>query len=174
LRNVWKALAAVLAVPAALGLVIGLVCLLELAGWGQRTHPADRELVALFNARRADFERLREMILADRDLLRVTERDTWPEDHESVGVSSERIAEYRRLLRVLALRSVEISPDGTAVEFVASSTGVVTHGSVKGYVFDPTPDPRLVTEDLDRMSVAGTGAGIRPMDGAWYLFFDGA
>jgi hypothetical protein len=173
MRTVRKALLAALAAPVAIVFLVGLVRVLELAGCGQRTHPSDRELMATFAAHRTDFEALRQMIGADRGLLRVSDRDTWPEDYAAAGVAPSRIDEYRRLLRHLGLHSVELSADGTTVELIVSVVGLVTNGSVKGYVCGAPPDPRLVVEELDRISAAGTGAGVRHIEGDWYLFFEG-
>jgi len=136
-------------------------------------HAPDNELIANFHRHRADFEKLREMILQDKDLLRVTSNLTQPEDLRSIGISSVRIAEYRKLLKVLGIEGgVTASSDRANVEFTTSFRGFVTHGSQKGYLYSTNP----VTEPLaglDQFSATGVGIGLRHIEGNWYLFFEG-
>ncbi len=140
---------------------------------GESGHPSDAAMMDRFNANRAAFERLREMITADRGLLRVSDDGTRPEPHTSIGVTRERLAEYRRLLRAAGATQIDISSDRKVVELTASTEGFVTHGSTKGWIFDSAPRRDEVVPELDSMSARGTGSGLRRIGGDWYLFFEG-
>src|SRR5262249_22065761 len=67
-------------------------------------HPTDAALVDNFAAHRAEFETLLAMFDADRELGRVGDGFTRPDDPSTVGVSAERIATYHRLFDALGLR----------------------------------------------------------------------
>jgi hypothetical protein len=137
-------------------------------------HPTDRDMLATFQRHRAEFDRLRDMILQDHGLLRVDPRSTSPEDPSQIGISRSRIAEYRALLNELGLSGgIAISEDRTTIELTASTEGFVTLGSEKGYAYSKRVDPRYVVDDLDAMSSAGNGAAWRRIDDGWYLYFEG-
>src|SRR5258707_15821870 len=60
-------------------------------------HKSDDQLMANFYAHKTEFEHLLQMVLSEKELYRVDDNWTAPDPPESVGVSKERIAEYRRI-----------------------------------------------------------------------------
>src|SRR3954470_3738367 len=80
----------VLAIPAAM---FGFIPFVRWAAG----HPSDAELLRRFHEHRAELDQLIKMFETDKDLGRVGENFTRPDDPERIGVSSERIQEYRRL-----------------------------------------------------------------------------
>lgn len=160
-------------------------CLVVLLVFGQagcdasdneQPHLPDKELIANFNAHKADFEKLVSMVLEDKDLTRVDDDWTSPRDPQTIGVSPERIAEYRQMFAKLGLpRGFSATVDKTRIEFIASSQGYVTHGSSKGYLYGDKSFSGEVVESLDEMSLAKRpfGSGCRHIEGKWYLYFNG-
>ena len=147
----------------------------ELLGIIEQPHPADHEMIANFQGHRAEFDHVRDMILHDAGLLRVDDHETWPKNPQVVGVTPERIAEYRLLLKRLGLRGgISSSEDGTTIELTNSTRGFVTHGSEKGYVYSRNPDPRFVVPELDSLSKRGAGNGWKHIEDNWYLYFEGS
>lgn len=137
-------------------------------------HASDEELIANFRLHRAEFEHLRDMLVADKGLLRVADQRTLPEDPQSVGVPQSRIAEYRRLLKALGIRGgIAISEDRKTIEFNASFRGYVTHNSEKGYIYTTEPAQKSLVPDLDVFLKSEVGAGRRRIEDSWYLFFEG-
>ena len=137
-------------------------------------HPADDEMLASFRKHRAKFERLREMILEDKALFRVTSQATLPENPRSLGLKRSRIAEYRKLMRQLRLEGgIDISNDRSTITFARSQRGFVVHGSQKGFVYTTQGVKTKLFDDLDQLSKSGVGVGRRPIEGNWYLAFDG-
>jgi len=141
---------------------------------GDPPHMPDAQLIAKFQEHRADFERLRTMIVEDKGLLRVNELRTFPEDPQTVGVGPARVTEYRALLRRLDIRGgIESSDDKKTVELTASFRGFVTHNSQKGYWYSTEPITVYRSPDLDQFLKTEVGVGYRHIEGNWYLFFQG-
>jgi len=137
-------------------------------------HLSDRDLIANFHRHHAEFEQLRDMILRDKGLLRVTSDLTWPEDPQTIGIPSSRIAEYRGLLKKLGIQGgIAVSSDQENIELTTSFRGFITHGSQKGYLYTSESTPKYLVAGLDRFSQSGVGGGWVHVDGNWYLFFEG-
>jgi hypothetical protein len=64
---------------------------------GCSRHPSDERLLETFREHRSELEQLIRMFQADKGLGRIGENFRRPEDPERVGVTNERISEYRRL-----------------------------------------------------------------------------
>jgi hypothetical protein len=138
-------------------------------------HLADDQLIGKFHEHRADFERLREMVLEDRGLTRVDDDWTAPSDPTTIGVTADRIAEYRLLFKKLGLaRGFSAGLDRREIELLASAQGWVAHGSHKGYVYTVRVTESL-DADLDHYSSQERplGSGYRRIEGNWYLYFYG-
>lgn len=136
-------------------------------------HLPDEQLIKNFQTHRAEFEKLVAMVLEDKNLTRVDEDWTQPEN-----LPAARVAEYRRLFRIVGTpRGVVARIDRETIEFWASSQGWVAHGSSKGYLYaDKCPSRDGKTEEsLDEMSLAERpyGFGCRHIEGKWYLYFEG-
>jgi hypothetical protein len=164
---------------------------------GQWTeHPLDHAMIKNFQVHHNEFETLLDMIKNDhaRGLLRVGENWTRPEDPASIGISEERLGQYRSLFGGLGLESGvgNYWDDQRIVEFMASSVGLLNRGSTKGYCWlasPPQANDSNVVEDLDayvakkhehwRKSFEITGRALsdhfivyRPLDGNWYLYYE--
>jgi hypothetical protein len=132
-------------------------------------------LIAKFHEHKVEFERLRVLVIEDRGLTRVDEDWTDPADPTTIGVSVERIAEYRSTFRKLALaRGVSAGIDRREIELLASAQGWVAHGSRKSYVYT-TSVPESLNDALDQYSSQErpVGSGYRRIEGNWYLYFYG-
>ena len=154
--------------------VVGALILLALSVFDDPPHSPDDALIRNFREHRAQFEQLRNMMIQDKGLMRVGEKRTLPEDLQSIGIPASRIAEYRRLLKQLGIRGgIAASEDKEYIELTVSFRGFVTHNSQKGYVYAGEPVRTYLAPDLDQFSNKGVGVGRRPIEGNWYLFFEG-
>lgn len=135
-------------------------------------HLPDDQLIANFQAHKPEFERLRLMILEDKGLTRVDVDWTQPNDPTTIGVTPERIAEYRRLFTQLGLAR-GFSAYRHDIEFLASCQGWVASGSSKGYLYKAKP-PLTLEDNLDQYSSQerAVGYGYRKIEGSWYLYFE--
>lgn len=118
------------------------------------------------------------MILQDRQLTRVDRDWTEPREPSTIGVTSARIDEYRRLFKKLGIKSGFSAPQNREhIELVASTQGWVSHGSEKGYLYaDKRPDYLGgMVDELDQYSSKQRpiGSGCRHIEGNWYLYFYG-
>jgi hypothetical protein len=142
-----------------------------LLGLEDRQLPTDQELISNFKRHRAGFDRLRDMIMQDKGLLRITNDRTLPEDPQAVGVSQSRIAEYRALLKELGIHELDASLDRKTIQLTSAYRGFVTHGAQKGYEYASEPIRTYLVPDLEMLSKGGVGR--RPIEDGWYLFFEG-
>lgn len=128
------------------------------------------------------------MFQADRGLGRVGEDFTRPGDPGLVGVSAQRIREYRQLCaRIGAEACIEgydatydrlygtVEP-GRAEEkdpiwIHVSGLGLSISGSTKGFLYSKAP-PFEVVSDLDHIAASRSGTWIRHIEGPWYLYYD--
>ena len=141
-------------------------------------HLADEELIGTFHSHQADFDRLLQMVLQNKQLTRVDDDWTEPRDPKTIGVSEERVAEYRKLFRVLGIKHGFSAPQNRDhVQFLASTRGWVSHGSEKGYLYAIVIPDHLgpVRDSLDQLGFGKRpiGSGCRHIQGNWYLYFSG-
>lgn len=149
-------------------------------------HPSDVTLLRRFTANRAKFAQLVAMSNVDQRVVRIAQSFTrveggmaWPTWDLLQGISSERWAQYRALFRQLGLDSGLYRgrlPDGAPiVVLVASSLGIVNHGSSKGYAYS-TGKVSPVFQSLDNQGAVmgdnGHGSAFRAIGDGWYLEFD--
>ncbi len=105
-----------------------------------RQHPPDDEMIQNFIRHRSDFERLLEMVRADKYLQRVDDNWTDPKDPNGIGVTPERIAAYRELFAKCSVpRGFEAFRRDEQILFIASAAGMATGGSSKSYAYRPNP-----------------------------------
>jgi hypothetical protein len=134
-------------------------------------HPSAVELIDNFHAHRAEFDLLLEMCLEDEGLVRVAYGWTQPEDPSSIGITQERLKEYRALFKEVGLES-GVSGGHKDIWFHASSSGLSVSGSSKGYIYSSAP-PGWVVEDLDEYT-SKYKADIpvfQHIEGNWYLYY---
>lgn len=135
-------------------------------------HPSSEELINNFYTHRAEFDRLLQMAIEDQELNRVAYNFTRPEDPELIGITQERLNEYRLLFHKLNLEA-GIENHNYRVWFIASSSGLSISGSAKGYIYTEV-HPDLVVEDLDSYDSADgrSFTAYQQIKGNWYLYYD--
>ena len=69
--------------------------------WYNRYQQSDETQSAKFYARRADYETLLTMLRHDKNLRFINSGLTQPENADAVGISPQRIVEYRKLMSKL-------------------------------------------------------------------------
>jgi hypothetical protein len=140
--------------------------------------PSDAELEAVFAQRRAQFETLAAMAEENHSVVRIAPDFTWLQDNvawprpdSQLGFSRERWDQYRNLFRELGLEAgVARTQDYPDVLFlIASSKGLVTGGSDKGYVLSRATLP---SEDrsLDAVPRENGVPLFKHLEGGWYLY----
>jgi hypothetical protein len=152
-----------------IGLFIGFaVFVWEISG---QPHQPDAKMMANFQKHKQDFEQLRQMILQDKGLTRVDDDWTNPEDPKVLGVTPERIAQYRRIFGRLGIpRGFSADPERSRIEFIASAQGLSISGSMKSYVYSQHSPPGLF-DDLNNLPSKENSHGYRRIEGKWYLYF---
>ena len=140
----------------------------------QKQHQADAQMLANFQKHKNDFELLRQMVLEDKGLTRVDDDWTNPHDPQTIGVKPERIAQYRNLFRELDIpRGFSAAAERDAIRFIATTAGMLDHGSFKGYVYLKSP-PKKFLDNLDALSSQKMlEEGYRRIEGKWFLYYDG-
>ena len=143
-------------------------------------HSTDAELIARFRAHRAEFERLRDLLLDEPAvyLIGPGEVRAWEGDPPAEALAPQPrhpLGEYRALLRKLgvsrATRDITATPP--RIWFDVSSQGYVAHGSSKSYLYATELENWPLLPSLDEMTAARKGEGIRRIEGDWYLHFYG-
>jgi hypothetical protein len=137
-------------------------------------HPSDKELLDNFQAHKAEFDQLLQMFLSDKGLGRVAYDFTRPGDPQTVGVTTDRLKEYRRRFDKLELSAGIEGYDGKDIVWLHSSTqGLAVSGSGKGYAYLRKP-PEMQVQDLDKYwSKDGRSfTAFRHIEGNWYLYFN--
>jgi hypothetical protein len=78
---------------------LAILVVLALALWGYwEYHVSDVHRLSVFHAHRSDYETMLAMLQHDRGLTFINGGLTDPQDPATVGISAERIAEYRRYM----------------------------------------------------------------------------
>jgi hypothetical protein len=136
--------------------------------------PSDAWMSDNLRRNRAAFEELVAMIQMDRGLERVDVDWTAPEDTASIGVSTARIADYRRIMeRIGVTRGFYAFEPRDQISFLAYAGGISIRGRSKGYVWSKTGSfqDAAVVESLDAAWRSGARRvwGYRHVEGPWYL-----
>jgi hypothetical protein len=180
-RTAWSGFAvSVLAASAVIFVVLS-------AGWIWAdpqlwtNHPSDAVLIERFNHKRAAFDELHMMFLADSSLGRIAPNFTRPANFfsgrpqaETPPLLPKRRARYRELFRDLGLKAGVEGYDGKEqVFFHASTRGLGISGSSKGYAFCRST-PQIVVVDLDSYRPRGVRSftAFRSIGQNWYLYFE--
>ena len=135
---------------------------------------ADEFLLENFRAHKAEFNTLLEMFRADKGLIYFSRGYTLPENAQSVGVSPERLEQYRRLFSALDLDGMAAADRQTGsrdeVWFFTSIVGS-RPSTFKHYAYVSRPTKGVI-QDLDK---EGSKANpYRHVEGSWYLALDDA
>jgi len=146
-------------------------------GFSESPHPSDQKLESNFSKNEADFDLLIRMARADARVVRIASNFTWldtnaawPRPQSELGFSNERWEEYRRLFGKLGLSGGILNYQPESVMLVASSKGLVTGGSSKGYSYSVKEPPHLVAS-LENVSFKDSRIAYKRIKGNWYLFY---
>jgi len=141
---------------------------------------SDKALNKRFHDHRTVMEELRIMADEDRKVIRIADDFTWlegnvnwPRPQTELGFSAQRWDTYKALFKKASIQDgISRSQDfPDAIFFIASSSGLVTGGSSKGYAYLPST-PVKVYESLDefpRDSISNVPS-FKHLDGNWYLY----
>jgi hypothetical protein len=155
-------------------LIAFLTCLILSSLSCSSKHPSDASMAANFQSHKTEFEELLQMFKGDKGLGRVAYDFTRPANPGEVGVSPQRLVEYRRLFDRLKLSAgVEGYGDKDQVWFIASTQGLSVSGSSKGFAYLTKP-PSLQVVELDgyRSADGKSFQAFRHIEGNWYLYLD--
>lgn len=147
-----------------------------------KTHTSDEILLKTFRENRADFELLARMAKQNSNMVRIADNFTWTKDsaafprpESELGITNERWEEYKRLFRKLGLTNGILNYQPDKIYFTASSQGLLTGGSSKGYAF-LREEPALLSDSLDNYdfnnSKKETNFVFRRLEGNWYLYYE--
>lgn len=143
-------------------------------------HKSDDEMIASFQAHKAEFETLVEMVKQDKNLKRVDGTWTEPKEPETIGISQTRIASYRNLLRATETPRGFSHYSPNSILFIGSSRGLAVSGSSKSYVVFLDGKPDKIVENIDeyRKIIATDLTNpqneypvYKHIEGDWYLEF---
>jgi len=150
-----------------------LLLIISLCGCGT-SHPKDQTLLDNFKKHELDFEKLITMIRSDKKLRRVDDTWTDPGDPQSIGISQERIREYRAMFSKMSIpRGFYAFHDSERFIFIASSHGLSVSGSAKGYAYLEEKPDLVVTNLESYWSKDGRSfTAYQHIKGNWYLYFD--
>ncbi|MEW6130831.1 MAG: hypothetical protein AB1757_27625 [Acidobacteriota bacterium] len=138
------------------------------------TYRADEFLIAKFQAHKSEFNTLLEMFQVDKGLIYFAYDQTIPENPQSVGISPDRLAQYRRLFSVLGLNGMAAEDRQTGARdeiwFFTSIEGA-RRSTFKHYAYVIKP-AKGVIQDLDKDGSKATP--YRQIENNWYLALDDA
>jgi len=144
--------------------------------------PKEARLIQRFYAHRADYERIRNMLYEDTNVLRIdgngvgTTSSPIPRDPQSVGFPVDRYYEYLRLLKqsggMLASRNRGDHPDPGVLLWAWGFAGEIRHVGICW--LDAAPTNQIATLDNYRgQSVYPNRVVVfRHVDTNWYLWTD--
>ncbi len=164
-------LAIVLSIPAVIIFVIWF--------WRQAPEPpSDAVMLKHFGSQETTLATLVQMANADKGLDRVDENWTLPADTRDVGVSPERLTEYRKLLRNAGtprgFQAGRRADGNDGVNFLFWLTGsAISDDTEKGFAYRTVP-PANILPALDgiRPQSRNGFAAYRHIQGNWYLFYE--
>jgi hypothetical protein len=156
---------------------------------GCERDPTDQSIIANFQKHREDFEKLTEMVIHDMKLKRLDMTWSAPADPSTIGITPERVAEYRRIFRELGIRrGFSAYGDRSIIHFVAHAEGLSVAGHAKSYTWcDSTPEE--LVDSIDRFRIEKSEEYrqylehktksfqkhrnvFRHIEGNWYLEYD--
>jgi len=132
--------------------------------------PSDQTMLAHFERHEATFRRIVQMKEANKKLFRVDESWTDPHQPQAIGVSSARIAEYRRLLREADTpRGFLVWKETSGIHFYCWVSGSgFTSTRTKGVAY-LKKRPAETVPSLDQP--LHSSLAYRHIRGNWYLFY---
>jgi hypothetical protein len=150
------------------------------------SHSSDAALIRNFELHEQDFDTLIEMAKVDSHVVRIAYDFTWldnnyhwPRPDSEIGLTKERWDDYKRIFSKLGLKEgLSWSSDGSIV-LVASTRGMSTDGSAKGYAFSTKPLAPTF-DSLDNIASEIRNGKLKPgvpvyrkIKEGWYLYYEG-
>lgn len=150
------------------------------------SHPSEEWLISNFNDHEDEFMRLIDDLAHDRQKGLKRIGDTWtdPSDPESIGISEQKIADYRETFEKLGVRSTVYLFDDHYI-FAASPSGLSVSGSSKGYYYSEAEPQNYFKEGCGKSTkpvesidtfencVGGHSYVIyQHIKGNWYLYYE--
>ena len=149
--------------------VVLISIMLIVVGCAKTPPPRDNDLIEIFNNNKNVFEDLRRYLYKDGyNVISIT-----PEWSDPSGIPLKKKEMYYDLLKKINAQQI-IERDGT-VTISIWTTGNVSGGDSKGYVFNPNDSkwPRENKDSLDDVSFTGEDFFYkREISGGWYIFYD--
>jgi hypothetical protein len=156
-----------------LGLVVTCVVVGAIVLWQadplQFKAPGDREVIAVFQAHRADFERLRQMVIEDMQVR------SYFSESELDGISPEaRRQEYRSRLKIWPGLHIGVNYE-ESVRFIFAGGGLsaIGPGWAKGVQFSPQ-GKKLIGDQvktLDNERMLPAGVYLRELMPEWFILY---
>ncbi|MDQ4122113.1 MAG: hypothetical protein M3209_11795 [Acidobacteriota bacterium] len=148
-------------------------------------HTADAELEKNFYKHEAEFNLLAQMAIQDADMIRIAPNFTWHKDNANgevskaeYGFSDERWNEYKQLFTKLGKNDGILNYQPDRILVIASSRGLVTGGSSKGYAYSPKEPSPIVSsldnftfKDYDYDSSKTYHFAYKQLKDNWYLYY---
>lgn len=150
------------------------------------SHSSDAKLISNFQSHEQEFDRLIQMAKEDSHVVRIAYDFTWldsdyhwPRPDSQIGFSQERWNKYRAMFTKLGLQEgLAWSRDGSIV-LIASTRGLMMHGSAKGYSFSAKPlSPTFdsldnIREEIKNGKLTPGLPVYRKIKEGWYLYYEG-
>ncbi len=167
-------------------LLVGLSVILATrsSAWLAKTspHPTDAQLEENLRNHELEFSKLIAMSKSDSRVTRIApdftwldDNSRWPRSDSELGFSRERWNEYRQLFKILGLKGGINRPlDVETVYLIASSRGLLTSGSEKGYAYSEL-NLLPTTDSLDHIPsrLANERFVYKKIQEHWYLYLYG-
>ncbi len=148
----------------------------RLSDWVYSSPPADQILEQKFFEKKELFEKLVAMSDQDAKVVRIAKDFTWlkddvswPREKDKLGFSTERWSQYKVLFKQLDIPTGVVRGDST-MSLAAFTSGLVTGGLDKGYLYSKTPPFNLV-DSLDQIEVISEKRfASKKIAENWYLY----
>jgi hypothetical protein len=147
-------------------------------------HPSDSAMIQEFKDNQALFSELREMAAQEQRVTRIARDFIWIDGAQSVSeaerskfLPDDRLNRYRILFDKLNLESGVIVYKDGSIGFLRSSSGIVTSGSSKEFIWSQKKSaPDLASSgsrSLEEACVPKTGcSSIRQIAPDWFISFE--
>ena len=157
----WLLIAAIVA-----GVVLFLY--VQFQSFEERPHLTDEALIENLRENMDQYNLLIEMFAADYPLTTVHPHFIRP-DHE---ISAERWEEYQKIFRELELDAGMRYGPNESIWFISTTHGLMTGGSIKGYVYRPkTPTPLYTSLNSIPDDLKSNVYAFKKINEEWFISF---
>ena len=145
-------------------------------------HVSDDWLIKNFQKNEADFDLLAQMAQQDSKMVRIANDFTWTKDsvafprpESELGITNERWEDYKKLFKKLRLSNGIINYQPDTILLLATTKGLVTGGSMKGYAY-LKEKPEMLVDSLDNYIFPKTdkhsAIAYKQINNNWYIFYE--